>query len=235
MPVEYKLITCLPKAFSVCSAFLFSSRYLYSAYVLLIILSLPLSTLSCVHLCPNLTVSMTLFNSSRFLCCSIPSFGLSTCLRKTLTIFFIKCWNLHHMKNNITYRGNTNNTSVIIFFKIESQKLPAMVLCLGEPTRRFLLLLIFISFLYLDFIFDLHFVVVVLHLLMFFIHICFSTSSLTLPWTIPEFLQSFYTFSLDHRRVIRNTFIFNHSVIFLPRALQSWLGIFYSQTFFTLW
>ena len=96
-----------------------------------------------------------------------------------------------------------------------------MVLCLGEPTRRFLLLLIFISFLYLDFIFDLHFVVVVLHLLMFFIHICFSTSSLTLPWTIPEFLQSFYTFSLDHRRVIRNTFIFNHSVIFLPRALQS--------------
>ena len=125
------------------------------------------------------------------------------------------------MKNNITYRGNTNNTSVIIFFKIESQKLPAMVLCLGEPTRRFLLLLIFISFLYLDFIFDLHFVVVVLHLLMFFIHICFSTSSLTLPWTIPEFLQSFYTFSLDHRRVIRNTFIFNHSVIFLPRALQS--------------
>ena len=129
------------------------------------------------------------------------------------------------MKNNIRYRGNTNNTSVIIFFKIESQKLPAMVLCLGEPTRRFLLLLIFISFLYLHFIFDLHFVVV-FHLLMlfillsFFIYIFFSKSSLTLPWTIAGFLQPFYTFSPAYRRVIRDTFIFNHSVIFLPRALR---------------
>ena len=62
-----------------------------------------------------------------------------------------------------------------------------MVLCLGEPPRRFLWYwlshLIFISFLYLLFIFDLHFVVV-LHLSFSFIHILFSTSSLTLPWTI---------------------------------------------------
>ena len=88
------------------------------------------------------------------------------------------------------------------------------------------------SFLYLNFIFDLHFVVV-LHLSMFFIHICFSTSSLTLPWTIAGFLHPFYTFSPAHCRVIRDTFIFNHSVIFLPRALRFWVGIFYSQTFFT--
>ena len=57
------------------------------------------------------------------------------------------------MKNNIRYKGNTNNTSVIIFFKIKSQKLPAMVLCLGEPPRRFLLLLIFSSLYHLHFIF----------------------------------------------------------------------------------
>ena len=55
---------------------------------------------------------------------------------------------------------------------------------------------------------DLHFVVVILHLLMFFIHIFFSTSSLTLPWTIARFLDPFCTFSPAHRRVIRDTFIF---------------------------
>ena len=80
-----------------------------------------------------------------------------------------------------------------------------MVLCLGEPPRRFLWcwlsFLIFISLLYLHFIFDLHFVVV-LHLSFFFIHIFFSTSSLTFLWTIAGFLHSFYTFSPAHRRVI---------------------------------
>ena len=56
---------------------------------------------------------------------------------------------------------------------------------------------------------DLHFVVVViLHLLMFFIHIFFSTSSLTLPWTIARFLDPFCTFSPAHRRVICDTSIF---------------------------
>ena len=112
-----------------------------------------------------------------------------------------------------------------------------MVLCLGEPLRRFLrcwlLFLILISFLYLHFIFDLHFVVVH-HLPFFFIHIFFSTSSLTLPWAIGDFLHQFYTFSPAHRRVIRDTFIFNHSVISLPRALRPWVGIFYPQAFFTL-
>ena len=42
---------------------------------------------------------------------------------------------------------------------------------------------------------DLHFVVVILHLLMFFIHIFFSTSSLTLPWSIARFSDPFCTFS----------------------------------------
>ena len=59
-----------------------------------------------------------------------------------------------------------------------------------------------------------------------FIHIFFSTSSLTLPWTIARFLDPFCTFSPAHRRVICDTFIFNHSVIFLPRALRFWVGPF---------
>ena len=121
------------------------------------------------------------------------------------------------MKNNIRYKGNINNTSVIIFFLIGGQKLPAMLLCLGEPPVRFLCcccsFLIFILLLYLHL--SMFFI-----LLLFFIHILFSASSLTLPWTIAGFLHPFYTFSPAHRRVICDTFIFNHSVIFLPRALR---------------
>ena len=74
----------------------------------------------------------------------------------------------------------------------------------------------------------------VLHLSMYFIHIYFSTSSLTLPWTIAGFFHSFYTFSPAHRRVIRDTFIFNHSVILLLQALRFWAGVFDPQAFFTL-
>ena len=48
------------------------------------------------------------------------------------------------------------------------------------------------------------------------------------------FYTPFYTFSPAHCRVIHDTFIFNHSVIFLPRALRFWVGIFYPQAFFTL-
>ena len=101
-----------------------------------------------------------------------------------------------------------------------------MLLCLGKPPVRFfwfccssnLLLYIHIA--------------VVLHLSFFFVHIFFSTSSLTLRWTIV--LHPFYTFSQAHCRVIRDTSIFNQSVIFLPRALRSLVDILYPQAFFTL-
>ena len=96
-----------------------------------------------------------------------------------------------------------------------------MLLCLGTSIEFFVILVV------------LHFVVV-LHLSMFFIRICFWTSSLTLPRTVAGFLHPFYTFRPAHRRVIHGTFIFNHSVIFLPRALRFWVGIFYPQAFFTL-
>ena len=106
----------------------------------------------------------------------------------------------------IRYKGNINNTSVIIFFNCRT-KTPRDVTLLGRTSEEvFMMLLFFISFLYLHFIFDLNFVVV-LHLLFFFIHICFSTSSLTLAWTIAGFLYRFYTFRPAHRRVIRHNFI----------------------------
>ena len=87
----------------------------------------------------------------------------------------------------------------------------------------------FISFLYL------HFVVVSLFVNFLHSHfIFFSTSSLTLPWTIAEFLQSFYTFSPAYCRVVRCTFIFNFSVIFLPQAQRFRVSVFYPLAFFTL-
>ena len=50
MVVEYRLMTCLPRAFPVFSPFSFSSRGLYSPYVFFVTSSLALSTLPCVHL-----------------------------------------------------------------------------------------------------------------------------------------------------------------------------------------
>ena len=65
---------------------------------------------------------MTLFKNSRFLCYSMPSFGLSTTSPKssfnmfpTSAIIFIKYRNGYDMKNNIRCKDNINNTSVIIF------------------------------------------------------------------------------------------------------------------------
>ena len=76
--------------------------------------------------------------------------------------------------------------------------------------------------------YHLHFVVAP-HFLFFFIHHFLFTSCLTLPWTIGRFLDPFFTFCPAYRRVICDTFIFNHSVIFLPRALRFWVGIFYLE------
>ena len=56
----------------------------------------------------------------------MPSFGVSKTSPKnslalnmspTSATIFIKCRNCQHMKNNIGYKGNTNNTSVVIFLK----------------------------------------------------------------------------------------------------------------------
>ena len=107
------------------SSFSFSSRCLYSAYVLLIVSSLALFNFG--HLLSNkytLPLLMTLFRHSHFLCCSMPSFGVSTVSPKksspfsmfsTSSIAFVTCRNRHHTTNNIRYKGNSLNTFVIIF------------------------------------------------------------------------------------------------------------------------
>ena len=53
------------------------------------------------------------------------------------------------MKNNIRYKGNTNNTSVIIFLKLKSSS--DVILFWRTSTEVFVMLVV---------IFDLHFVVV---------------------------------------------------------------------------
>ena len=66
---------------------------------------------------------MTPLKHSRFLYCSMPSFGVSALSPKksssfnifsTSLIIFITCRNRNHMRNNIRYKGSVNNTSVII-------------------------------------------------------------------------------------------------------------------------
>ena len=141
------------------------------------------------------------------------------------------------MKKCIRYKGNTNNTSAIIFLKSKVKNSQWWYFVWENLRGGFCCssfhFCIFILFLYLHFIFDLHFVVV-LHWSFFLIHIFFSQSSLTYPLTIARFSHSFYIFSPAHCRVICDTFIFNHFVIFLPRALRFWVSIFYPQVFFTL-
>ena len=169
-------MTFLPNAFAVFSPFSVISRYLYSAYVLLIISSL---AFSCVHLLPNKCaspLSMTLFKHSRFLRCSLPPYGVSKMSPKKSSSFnifpasviaFISCLSLHHMKNNIRHKGSTASTFVIIFL-IGSQLKHSQrwYFAWENPQGSFCD--------FGSFIFVLHFVVVVLHPFLFFICCCSS-------------------------------------------------------------
>ena len=137
--------------------------------------------------------------------------SLSFSMFATSAIIFIKCRNCHQMKNNIRCKGNINNTSVIIFLKSKIKNSQRWYFAWENLRGGFYDVSCCSSFHFWSWF---HFVVI-LHLSMFFIHICFSTSSLTLLWTIAGFLHPFHTFSPAHRRVICDTFIFNHSVILL--------------------
>ena len=75
---------------------------------------------------------------------------------------------------------------------------------------------------------------IVLHLSFFFINIFFSTSSLTLPWTIGRFLDPFCTFSPAHRRVIHATFIFQPFRYFLTASATVLSGHFLPTDVFYL-
>ena len=97
----------------------------------------------------------------------MPSFGVSATSPKsslsfnmspTAAIIFIKCRNRHHMKNNIRYKGNINNTSVIIFFFNWKTKTPSDVTLLGRTSSEVFVMLIVVAVLH--FIFVLHFIVV---------------------------------------------------------------------------
>ena len=233
----------LAQAFPVFPPFSFSSRYLYSTYLLLIVSSLALSTLPCVHLCPNkcaLSLSMTLFNSFWFLCCSISSFGVSATSPKislllnmspTLDIICIKCRNRHHMKNNIRHKGNnTNNTSVIIFFNWRT-KTPSDVTLLGRTSREVFMMLVVVV---LYSVVVLHFAVVVLHFIASYVMLFFSLLFYVIPHLSMDYrpvLHPFYTFSPVHRRVIRDTFIFNLSKIFFSQFYRERYG--FEWAFFT--
>ena len=103
-----------------------------------------------------------------------------------------------------------------------------MVLCLGEPPRRFLLLLLFIHFCSSfcccsSFIFVLHFVVVVLHFISRLL--CHVTG--TPPWLLRPMKAS--TSSELYPDYFWLPLLFH-----LPQALRFWVGVFYPQALFTL-
>ena len=80
---------------------------------------------------------------------------------------------------------------------------------------------------------DLHFVVA-LPLSFFFIHIFFSTSYLTLPWSIARFLDPLCTFSPAYCRVIHNTFIFQPFSYLFTTSATVLSGHFLPTSFFSI-
>ena len=103
-----------------------------------------------------------------------------------------------------------------------------MLLCLREPPVRFLWCC---CSSFLIFICRCFFV-----LLLFFIHIFFShvISHPSVDYLLPGFYTHFIFSAQPIAELIRGIFIFNHSVIFLPRAQQPWVSFFYPQAFFYL-
>ena len=71
----------------------------------------------------------------------LSSFNMSS----ASVIAFIKGWNRHQMKNSSRYKGNTNNTSVTIFFNPKS-KTPSDGTLLGRTPEEVFVVLHFISF-----------------------------------------------------------------------------------------
>ena len=90
-----------------------------------------------------------------------------------------------------------------------------------------MLLVVFQSFL---------FFILLLFFILFFIFVlhCFSTSSLTLPWTIARFLHPFYTFSAEWFAALSFSTFSRSPFTVLPQALRVWVGLFYTQAFFTV-
>ena len=99
-----------------------------------------------------------------------------------------------------------------------------MLLCLAEPPVRFLWSSFLLLYLHLSMFFI---------LLLLFIYIFFSTSSLTLPWTIAGVFTPHFILPAQPIAEWFATLSFS-TIPFLPRAVRSWVGIFYHNAFFTL-
>ena len=127
------------------------------------------------------------------------------------------------MENHIRYKININNTSAIIFligfpFYMTQKKLPAMVLCLGEPPVRFLWCW-----------------------LLFFIHFCccssfccssFISRLLCHATSTPHWLLRPMKTSIGSE--LYPGYFWLPLLFHLPRALRFWVEIFYPQGFFTI-
>ena len=132
----------------------------------------------------------------------------------TSVIIFIKCQNRYDTKNDIRYKSNINKSTSYA----NSTKLPAMVLCLGEPPGGFCDVGCCCCFSSLE-----AFTIPGYFSLPLALHPGFSG-----PWRPPPALSStLATFSCF-------TFCQAFSVRVLPRALRFSVDIFYPQAFLSL-
>ena len=165
----------------------------------------------------------------------MPSFGVSTtspknslsfCMSPTLAIIFIKWRNRHHMKNNIRYKGNNNNTSINIFFLNRKSKTPSNGTLLGRTSEKV-------------------FVVVDLHFL--FTSLFHFSSSFCCCSSFVDVLHSHLLFdiiphpSVDYHRVFTPILYFppsssqsdlrhfNFQPFRLSSYLFSWVGVLYTH------
>ena len=152
------------------------------------------------------------------------------------------------MKNNIRYKGNTNNTSAVIFFNWRT-KTPSDVTLLGRTSSEVFVMLVVVVHSFLFFIllllffihFVLHFVVAVLHFITSYLMVYFSLLFNLIPHPSVDYCGVFTPILYFQPSPLQSdlrTFHFQpfRDLLFtvLSRALRFCVGIFYPQTFFYL-
>ena len=152
------------------------------------------------------------------------------------------------MKSNIRYKGNTNNTSAVIFFNWRT-KTPSDVTLLGRTSSEVFVMLVVVVHSFLFFIllllffihFVLHFAVAVLHFITSYLMVYFSLLFNLIPHPFVDYCGVFTPILYFQPSPLQSdlrTFHFQPFrdllFTFLPRALRFCVGIFYPQTFFYL-
>ena len=190
---------------------------------------------------------MTLFKHSYFLYYLMLSFAVSTVSPKksssfnmfsTSTIAFIRCLNRHEMRNNIRYKGNINNTSVIIFL------IGALdgICKLNKNSQRWYLLGRTYSEVFVMLVAVLHSLLFLWCWLLFFIHCCFCDAgccSLFItfrrhPSPFCELSPGFYTHFIFLAQLIAGRFTTLSSQPFRALLLQFYLEHYgFERAFFT--